>query len=159
MSASPLYRVSALLALAVLLGTAAGCSTFKPRQLDVLHLFTPRRPKPPAEGEPGYTVTLVPSSGGSESFRMPLEEMVTIQEALEQSGAIREFDRIELFLERTIPNTDRVHRMKITFDRAKHAVTPETDYAIRSGDRLIVKEDASNIFDDTFKAVTGGIHL
>jgi len=132
----------------------SGCSTFHPRQLDVLHLFGPRRPKPPAEGEPAYTVLLVPASGTPQSFRMPADEPVTVQEALEQSGAMHEYARQEIFLERTIPGAGKSHRMNVSFDRATQAVAAENDYAIYPGDRLIVKEDTSTILEDSLEALS-----
>jgi hypothetical protein len=49
--------------------------------------------------------------------------------------------------------------MEIEFDRSQQAVTPETDYAVYPGDRLIVEEDASNLIDDTFQSMSSSLGL
>jgi hypothetical protein len=128
-------------------------------------------------------VALVPVQGKPEIFKMPIGEPITVQEALEKSGALKRFRREKIHLERSVPPTGahpaaaqcsgncencahsppaagvRSHRMEIEFDRSQQAVTPETDYAVYPGDRLIVEEDASNLIDDTFQSMSSSLGL
>jgi hypothetical protein len=156
MSGKLIFRSLAILA-AFAAFASGGCSTFHLQQLDVLHVFGSRTPKPPAEGGPGFELVLLPAQGKPQSLRMALDKPLTVQEALKQCGALRKFRREEIFLERTVPQAGRTHRMPINFDRAEQAVTAETDYALYPGDRLIVKEDTTTVFDDTLKSVTNSL--
>jgi hypothetical protein len=70
-----------------------------------------------------------------------------VQQALEQSGAMKKFKRFNVELYRPLSG-DRWHRMVLEFDRSDRRVPAENDYALSAGDRLIVIEDTSDIFDD-----------
>jgi hypothetical protein len=77
-----------------------------------------------------------------------------VQDALEQSGAGKKFKRFDLELYRPLPG-GRWHRMALEYDRSNRRVPAENDYALSAGDRLIVIEDTSDIFDDIAKTVLG----
>jgi len=76
-------------------------------------------------------------------------------DALVQAKATKEFRRMKIELVRPLPSGGW-HRMPIEFDRSIKRITPDTDYAILPGDRLIVTEDASNIMTDMMDSATEG---
>ena len=136
---------------------ATGCSSLAVQQLDVLGLFGPQRPQPPAEGAPSYTVVVKPSAGKADAFRMPITEPITVQEALEQSRTLGSFRRQLIAIERQQPRSNRRHRMPIQYDLNTQQVSPTTDYALLPGDHLVVEEDPTTIIDDTFETLTSSL--
>lgn len=138
---------------AMLLLAASGCSSFHPRQFDVLHVFGPYHPKPPAPGAPAFTMEVMPALGRVDSYPMPLDEPLTIQQALEQTGMLNYFRRQEIYIERGVRGAGRPLRMTAEFDYSEQAVTPDTDYALYPGDKLVVKEDTTSLFDKTLEGL------
>ncbi|MEQ8785631.1 MAG: hypothetical protein RIC55_05010 [Pirellulaceae bacterium] len=154
MSGRHTFRSLSLLTLAVLTALAAGgCSSLHPRQLDVLGVFAPRRPSPPAPGAPAYTVVEVPSLGQPDTFAVPLEKPLTVQQALEQTGAGYRFGLKEVYIERTAPEAGKPHKLAVTFAPGGRTISPETDYALYPGDRLIVKEDPTTLMEQTLEGL------
>lgn len=94
--------------------------------------------------------------GGKQGRRMvvPLDKPMHVQDILAQSGAIRQFGRMNLHMIRTTPTGNRL-RMEITYDRKARRVEPQHDYLIYPGDLLVVVEDHSTMFDDIMNSTTG----
>lgn len=155
MSGQRLLPRLSLLSLGALLALASsGCSSFHPRQLDVLGVFAPRRPSPPAPGEPAYTVVVVPALGSVDEFTVAYDNPITVQEALDQTGAMYHFPRAEVYIERMVPKAGTSHKLTTTYDYAAGGVAPETDYAIYPGDRLVVKQDTTTLIEQTLEGIT-----
>jgi hypothetical protein len=160
MSVQPTLRSLTLFTLIVVTAFAAtGCTSFHPRQLDVLHVFGPRRPKPPAPGEPAFTMVIDPALGKTDAYPVPLENPISVQQALVETGTLYYFRRQKLFVERQVPEAGRSLRMPVKFDYGAGAVTPDTDYALLPGDRLIVSEDTTTIFDQAMEEIGGPLKV
>ena len=82
-----------------------------------------------------------------QAIERPLTGTLHVQEALEQTGALKKFRRCEIAIVRRLPN-GMGHKIPVDYDRDVKRVTPEFDYALLPGDRLIVTEDTSTAFDD-----------
>ena len=74
----------------------------------------------------------------------------TIQDALEQSGALKKFSNLDIVLVRTVPGTQKRHKMKIDFDPKYDTVPPQGNYALRPNDHLIIGHGAVNPLDTLF---------
>ena len=94
-----------------------------------------------------YVVEVRSAKGKSSSDEFAIAGPICVHDALQQAGAIKQFNRIKIELVRALPGGG-VHRMPIEYDRGIRRVPAEVDYGLVSGDRLIVTEDTSNIFTD-----------
>jgi hypothetical protein len=150
-------RTCTLLATFVVLSGLVGCAGFGERpepklKAEVTPAPTNSSATAAAPQADKYTVEIRPASGKAEALPQPLTDHICVQEALEKSGAAKKFKRFELELYRPLPG-DRWHRMVLEYDRSNHRVPAETDYALQPGDRLMVIEDTSDIFDDLAQQV------
>ncbi|HUE72494.1 MAG TPA: hypothetical protein VMP01_16540 [Pirellulaceae bacterium] len=141
--------IAAALALAA---SSAGCTTLGMKGLGGML----GEDDQPAAIDPSssYQVVFVPTDGKPQQLQRTLSGSVHVQEALDQVGAAKKFRRIEVELVRPLPNGGH-HRILCEYDVATKQVTPEFDYALLPGDRLIVKEDPSNMFDDMLSSALG----
>lgn len=110
----------------------------------------------PSAAEPSstYQVIFVPKEGQPEQIQRTLSGQMHIQEALEQVGAAKKFRRIQVELVRPLPS-GQFHRIPLDYDLGTKQLTPEFDYALLPGDRIIVKEDPSTIVDDMLQSALG----
>jgi hypothetical protein len=107
--------------------------------------------------KPGmYSIEYHPVDGMPERAEVPLKDATYVQQAIEQNGVLKRFRREKIQLYRKNESNNTYSRMEIEFDRGKHRVPPESDYAIRPGDRLVVREDTSTMIDDLFSKVNKG---
>jgi hypothetical protein len=86
--------------------------------------------------------------------QIALPDVLYVQQALEQSGALGRFRRMKIEIYRHLPNGGG-HRLDIPFDRAKRSVPPSGDYAIHPNDRIVVTEDTSTMVDDMLESLGG----
>ena len=143
----PDFRRITVLAMSAILSGLVGCSMFKERATP--KLSSEVTPGPPADGPPAakYIVEIRPESGKSKSVEKPLTDQVHVQTAIEQTGAVKKFDRALISVYRPLPSGGW-HKMDLEFDHQNHRVPPEYDYAILPGDRIVVTEDPRNLLDD-----------
>jgi len=95
-------------------------------------------------------VILKDADGKTTRTTLPLDKQRHIQDLLVQSGALKQFSRMDIALLRTTPSGGK-QRMNVEFDRSKRAVEMQYDYFIMPGDVLLVNEDPSTIVDDMIK--------
>jgi hypothetical protein len=110
----------------------------------------------PVAGEPAsaYQVIFVPTNGKPSQVVRTLSGQMHIQDAIAQTGADKKFRRIRVELMRPLPSGG-IHRVECDYDRATKRITPEFDYALLPGDKIIVNEDPSNLIDDMLKSALG----
>ncbi|MGI8979491.1 MAG: hypothetical protein ACR2FY_09720 [Pirellulaceae bacterium] len=104
------------------------------------------------------TVNIIyqPDKGQPERLERPLTEPTTVQQILVQTGSIQKYRRIEIEIDRPLAGGG-FHRIPCEYDRETRQITPENDYALMPGDRVIVKEDVSTIIDDMMRAAGGNL--
>ncbi len=73
-----------------------------------------------------------------------LDGPVTVQTALDRSGATKKFRNMEITILRVVAETGRGLKMPVKYSPAKKMVTPEQDYAILPNDRIVVEPSANN---------------
>ena len=135
---------------------ATGCATLAPDFEGLLTGFVGSEPESIAEplppNIPRATVVMVASGEQPVAVQYPLHEDAFIQGVLEKTGLGDRFRRMDIELYRQTPTG--THRLEIKYDRNEHQVPPMYDYALRPGDRLVVKEDTSNTLDDMLEAIS-----
>lgn len=145
---------AAVLALAAC--CSAGCAMFSPKP--ATELAAEVKPNGVEDGKvepaPGqFTVEVRPFKGQPIAKQQPLAGPLTVQEALEHTKANKKFKRFNLELHRPLPD-GRIHAMILEYDRTVKHVDPEYDYSIQPGDKVIVVEDTTTMFDDFLKQMT-----
>ena len=155
-------RNCTLLATFVLLSGLVGCAGFGNRPEPTLNAeITPHAESasPNTTAQPDkYSVEIRSASGKAEALPQTLTGHICVQEALENSGAAKKFKRFNLELYRPLAG-GRWHRMALEYDRSNRRVPAENDYALSAGDRLLVIEDTSDIFDDLAQRVLAPLGL
>ena len=108
----------------------------------------------PVEEGSKYLVEFREKGKQPQIAKMALPDVLYVQQALEQSGALGRFRRMKIEIYRHLPNGGG-HRLDIPFDRAKRQVPPSGDYAIHPNDRIVVTEDTSTVVDDMLESLGG----
>jgi hypothetical protein len=83
---------------------------------------------------------------------MPLNDVTYVQQALDQTKALKKFRRVRLELYRELPQGGG-HKIPVQYDRGKKRIDPATDYAIHPHDRIVVTEDTSTVLDDMLESL------
>lgn len=88
-----------------------------------------------------YTVEMHPHFGEPIQYKGTLTGSTTVAEALELSGSIKKFRAMEVEILRIVEHKGRSRglRMPVTYERNSKGPTPEQNYALLDGDRVVVK--------------------
>ena len=101
----------------------------------------------------------VEMSGGlhkSSVYDGTLDGPITVQTALERSGAVRKYRNMEVSILRVVEDTGRGLKMSIEYQPGKNSVKPEQDYAIFPNDRIIVEASSNSTFTKLVDQFGGG---
>jgi hypothetical protein len=153
-------RTAGLLPVLMVLAAASlGCSSLQtsPADLDS-HAMMP--PPEEEDSEPRIVVELRETEEEPVRLKAPLKEAMVVQEALEGSGALRAFRRMDIVVVRPVPN-EMPLRMPVNFDWVERQVSDATNYSLHPGDTVEVTEDSRTLFDrmvetamEPFKSMT-----
>lgn len=116
-----------------------------------VNIESPSEP-PTMEPTPGYKVIFGTSKGKMpEIFDGQITGNVTVQNALQESGALKRFKRgMRVDLARRMEN-GRVLKMPVNYDIDSRRVMSEQDYAIHPGDEILVRRADAGMLNDVFK--------
>ena len=104
---------------------------------------------------PHFVVEMRPNGKSAERYKLPLSDDATyVAQVLEKSRAVKRFGRVTIELWRPLASGGH-HKLDVLFDRKERVVRPGYDYEIRPGDRLVLIEDTTTVFDDMFDSVLG----
>jgi hypothetical protein len=129
-----------------LLGTCTGCST-----LPLFHSASNDVPAAPSHGT--VTVEVRESGEQGKAHEMELRGLTHVQDAVAFSKAQRKFGRLFVTLYRQNPQ-GQWHKMDCRYEIAKKRISPEFDYALQPGDRVVIEEDQSTLIDDMLQTAT-----
>jgi hypothetical protein len=139
-------RLTALGIVAIASGLV-GCSILQEKPVPKLNAEVTAGPAPAGKAAGKYIVEMHPETGKPQAMERDLNEQIHVQTALDQTGATKKWDRLQIDMFRPLPNGGW-HKMALEFDRDSRRVPPEFDYAVLPGDRIIVTEDATGFLDD-----------
>ena len=91
---------------------------------------------PVAAGQ--YQLKMESAFGGSKTFKGDIDGPITIQTALERSGALKKFRNMDVELFRKVEGAYQPLKMSAIYDAGEKMVRPETDYGLRAGDSILV---------------------
>jgi len=143
---------ASLLAVLLLL---TGCATLRvpPGTSDSL---TDASVPPAAAPAPTYTIEIHPERGEVGTKTVPLGEQSYVQNAVDESGALRRFRRIKIQVVRKGNVAGhKMAKMEVDFDNGRRQVPMQSDYALHPGDRVMIIEDSSSIVDDVMGRLLG----
>src|SRR5262249_13408342 len=140
----PDFRRLTVLALSAILSGLVGCSMFKEQATPKLSAEVTHGPTPDGLPAAKYVVEIRPEKGKPQAIEKPLTEPIHVQTAMDQTGALKKYNRSLISIYRQLPSGG-LHKMDLEFDRENKRVAPEYDYAILPGDRIVVTEDPRNV--------------
>ena len=136
-----------------LVAGVTGCSTLSltenrplelPKDLE-MKTVTPR---------PGAITAEIRAHGRKPEIRqVPFEQGMHVQEGLTAAGAVKRFRRMNVQVLRVVG--DQQQKMDVKYKHGPQKVDPLYDYALQSGDHLIITEDTSTVLNDMFSSVSG----
>jgi hypothetical protein len=130
------------------LGCLSGCSTLS-------NLNGPSQTPIAAPSAGTYQVELSGGFSKESVYKGTLDGPITVQTALERSGAIKKFRDMDVTILRVVEESGRGLRMPIEYLPGKKWVSPENDYAILPNDRILVESVSNNLIDIVVDSVTG----
>ena len=74
-----------------------------------------------------------------------------VSDALQQANAMKKLDDMNVSVIRNVKDTNRLVAMAVA--RKGKGVSPNTDYALFEGDRVVIKEDNSSPLDSLLDGV------
>ncbi len=80
---------------------------------------------------------------------------ITVQTALERSGATERYRNMDVMVLRVVKETGRGLKMPVDFQPRTKSVSSQQDYAIHPGDRIVVEPTSNNLLDQFMDAVAG----
>jgi hypothetical protein len=124
----------AVFCFALVVISCGGCAALAPGHNDAEALADPDAPR--------YEVIFA-SSGEPEVFEGVIKGPMTVQDALEESGATRRYRHLMVDLARAVPEKDHVLKLPIQWNHEERHVMEEQNYALHPGDELLVRRDTS----------------
>lgn len=94
-----------------------------------------------------YRVELANMFGSPAIYDGVIDGPITVQTALEQSGAIGKYRNMDVSILRIVEETGRPLKMVVDYLPNKKMVRPEQDYAILPGDRIIVQPQQNGMLE------------
>jgi len=107
-----------------------------------------------SESQGAFLVEVHPLVGPPKIFRGELTELASIQNAVSSSAAKR-YRNMEIELIRRAPDSGKLIKMTSEYDPARRDVTPETDYTLHDGDRIIIKQRTNAVIDNATSKLFG----
>ena len=141
-----------LLAIAATCLMSTGCSTLSPMTSKPL----PVDKSAVASGS--YSVEMHTSFGAPKQYKGQLNAGSTVSEALAKSGAAKKFRGMEVEILRKVEKDGRTRglRMPVKYEPDLRGPSPQQDYALLDGDRIVVKPDNSGTIVKLLHAAMGG---
>jgi hypothetical protein len=82
--------------------------------------------------------------GGAKTYQGTIDGPITIQTALERSGAIKKYRNMNVELFRKVEGAYQPLKMPAIYDAGNKMVRPETDYGLLAGDSILVTTQSKN---------------
>ena len=146
--------LAALILLGVTLTT--GCSTL-PSSLSSNGTFSDSAQAPVASGSQAqYLVDMQFAYGGGKKFKGNIGHGTTVQTAIEASGAVKKFRKMDVAVMRNIEGDFQPLKMTSNYNSNKRRISSETDYALQHGDRIVITPRAENKLLQAFGTLADG---
>lgn len=129
---------------------ATGCTTISPAGQGLLATAD----RQPAATSQGSVVVEIRSGKKPHIVEVPFQPEMHVQDAVQQSRALRKMRRMEIVVVRTTPDGRR-QKLESRLDPATRRVPPQFDYLLYPGDHVIVSHDPTGPFEKMFENTMG----
>ena len=99
------------------------------------------------------TVEVRPSNRKPTENQLVLTTNMRLQDAV--AATKTKFRNKDVYIVRVSPLTGQKHKLSAVYDRASRRVTMDTDYAIQSGDRVVIAQDTTTSLERVMKDFLG----
>ena len=141
----PKFTMPWILVVATMLASI-GCATLRP---------IAKSPIPTEDASEYFTVELHQRFGQPKVTAFPLVEGATVQSALEESGAISTYRKMNVEILRRVPETGRMLKLPVVYDTRNDHVKIEQDYALHPNDRVIVRPASNSALEKVVESLLG----
>ncbi len=139
----------AIVVVAIAALTQSGCMTLKP--MTTSKAIVAEDESQSANGM--YKVDMVPLVGKRTSFQGQIRNNMTVQNALEESGALKKIRNAKITCYRIVQGTGRPLTLPVNLQSGKRLVRFEEDYSLHSGDRIVIEAKNSTGLDQVFESL------
>lgn len=102
---------------------------------------------PNAESAGQYYVEMHPAFGQPKIFQGELDGNLTVQQALERSGATKKYRGMNIGLFRFVKESGRPLKLPVEYKYRNKQVSPDQNYALHPEDRIVVMPKSSSPLD------------
>ncbi len=147
-----IHRIFQLAVVATFAMACTGCVSVFPN-LNTSAVPAVTNPETVANATANYYVEMHPVLGKPKVYTGVISKPTTVQEALEASGALKEYPAMLVDLHRRLPN-GASHKLPVEFKKGKQ-VKYEQDYALHPNDRIVVQAKSNSPLDKIVVQVFG----
>lgn len=87
-------------------------------------------------------------------YRGVIDGPITVQTALERSGAIEKFRAMDITVMRVVKESGKPLKLPVVYSGSKKTVRPEQDYALHPNDIIMVNAQTKNPLDKFVSSIT-----
>jgi len=135
------YRIGGWLG--IILALNLGCSSFPGWN----RVFDRSLDQATTNSQGAYRVEMGNMFGSPTIYDGSIDGMITVQTALERSGAVNRYRHMEISVLRIVEETGRPIKMVVDYQPSKKSVRPEQDYAILPGDRIVIQPQQNGMLE------------
>ena len=103
--------------------------------------------EPTADSAGQYQVEMTGNFSKSSVFKGEIDGPLTVQDALERSGATKKFRSMDVMIYRVVKESGFPLKMPVEYKARNKTVLPEMDYALHPNDRIAVRARSTNAID------------
>lgn len=152
-SCSKFLSTAILFAALTLVAISSGCQAVNPQGGQL-----PTEQAALAAERGTYSVETYTYLGEPKQFKGALTGTTTVSEAIAASGSVKKMNKMDVEVLRIVDHKGRSRglRMPITVNPRTGGLSPEQDYALLDGDRIVVKPRESSGLTKVLGTVLGG---
>jgi len=142
-----------LFAAAAVTTLSSGCQTFNSQGKPL-----PTEQAALAADRGSYSVETYAYVGQPKQFKGKLTGTTTVSEAIAESGSVKKYANLDVEVLRIVEHKGRNRglRMPVQFNPKTGTLSPEQDYALLDGDRIVVKPKQNSGLTKVIGTVLGG---
>lgn len=106
---------------------------------------------------PMYQIQIVPRFGRPIVERKVIKDKMTVQDALEESGAMDRFRSMDITLARLIEGRAPILKLPVEYRYDKQSVVDSQNYSLHPGDTISIKARPVASFDKLITALSSGL--
>lgn len=133
-----------------------GCATFEPMRAKQGDLEATVSGESKSEPDESYIVEVHPAIGQPKIFKGQTSKLNSIETAIASSTA-KKFRNMDIELYRKDSVTGKIIKMTSVYEPQKRYVTPETDYTIHAGDRVVIRQKSNSFFEKAASNLFGNL--